>query len=104
MSRPYYVLSFRAIGRNYTPNGRFSKQQCYDLQGEINYFTANQQRMDLSAVSVLRSAHRQRRGRGGLQERGGQANEAERDDLVVPGRRQGHASTPRLRDEAALVG
>ena len=27
-------------------SGRYSKQQCYDLQGEINYFTANQQRMD----------------------------------------------------------
>ena len=27
-------------------SGRYSKQQCYDLQGEINYFTTNQQRMD----------------------------------------------------------
>ena len=27
-------------------SGRYSKQQCYALQGEINYFTANQQRMD----------------------------------------------------------
>ena len=27
-------------------SGRYNKQQCYDLQGEINYFTANQQRMD----------------------------------------------------------
>ena len=27
-------------------SGRYSKKQCYDLQGEINYFTANQQRMD----------------------------------------------------------
>ena len=23
-------------------SGRYNKQQCYDLQGEINYFTANQ--------------------------------------------------------------
>ena len=27
-------------------SGRYSKEQCYALQGEINYFTANQQRMD----------------------------------------------------------
>ena len=27
-------------------SGRYSDKQCYDLQGEINYFTANQQRMD----------------------------------------------------------
>ena len=26
-------------------SGRYTKQQCYHLQGEINYFTANQQRM-----------------------------------------------------------
>ncbi len=27
-------------------SGRYSEKQCYDLQGEINYFTANQHRMD----------------------------------------------------------
>ena len=27
-------------------SGRYTEKQCYDLQGEINYFTTNQQRMD----------------------------------------------------------
>ena len=27
-------------------SGRYSQQQCYELQGEINYFTTNQERMD----------------------------------------------------------
>ena len=26
--------------------GRYGQQQCYDLQGEITYFSTNQQRMD----------------------------------------------------------
>ncbi len=26
-------------------SGRYSDKQCYDLQGQINYFIANQQRM-----------------------------------------------------------
>ena len=63
-------------------SGRYSKQQCYDLQGEINYFTANQQRMDYPlyrscGLPIGISS------RGGLQERGRQAHETERDDLVA---------------------
>ena len=27
-------------------SGRYTEQQCHDLQGEINYFTTNKQRMD----------------------------------------------------------
>ena len=27
-------------------SGRYGQKQCYDLQGEINYFSTNQQRMD----------------------------------------------------------
>ena len=55
--------------RTCTPVGRYSKQQCYDLQGEINYFTANQQRMDYPlyrscGLPIGISS------RGGLQERG----------------------------------
>ena len=35
-----------AVIKELHASGRYNKQQCYDLQGEINYFTANQQRMD----------------------------------------------------------
>ena len=33
-------------------SGRYTDKQCYDIQGEINYFTENKERMDYPAVSV----------------------------------------------------
>ena len=39
-------------------SGCYTKQQSYHLQGEINYFTANQQRMLYPPVSLVRSPDR----------------------------------------------
>ncbi len=47
---------------------RYSKQQCYDLQGEINYFTANQQRMDYPLYRSCGLPIGSGVSRGGLQE------------------------------------
>ena len=58
-------------------SGRYSKQQCYDLQGEINYFTANQQRMDYPLYRSCGLPIGSRSSRGGLQERGRQSTQTQ---------------------------
>ena len=32
--------------RSLHASGRYTDKQCYDIQGEINYFTENKERMD----------------------------------------------------------
>ena len=90
-------------------SGRFSKQQCYELQAVLRAAGRDQLlhgqpgAHGLHAVSVVRSADRQRSSRGGLQERGRQAYEAEWHVVVVGGS-QGDAPAPRLGDEPSLLG
>ena len=83
-------------------SGRYTDKQCYDIQGEINYFTENKERMDYPLYrsvplpigsGVVESA---------LQKRGRCAHEAERHD-VDAGRGQGHAPAPCIREEPPLL-
>ncbi len=77
-------------------SGRYTEKQCYDIQGEINYFTANKERMDYPLYrsvglpigsGVVDSA---------CKKRGRRAVEAERHDVVAE-RSEGHAPASGIR-------